>query len=53
MICHALVKMALHWQRLIDKLLVVLFLRVLGEQHAHTRSVNTRPGSTTHHLEDV
>mmetsp|Transcript_96000 Transcript_96000/g.248258 ORF Transcript_96000/g.248258 Transcript_96000/m.248258 type:complete len:606 (-) Transcript_96000:3275-5092(-) len=50
---HPLIQVALHRQRLVDELLVVLLLGVLRQQHAHTRLINTRSARTTHHLQHV
>mmetsp|Transcript_57678 Transcript_57678/g.103594 ORF Transcript_57678/g.103594 Transcript_57678/m.103594 type:complete len:900 (+) Transcript_57678:1228-3927(+) len=52
-VCHSLVKVAFHWQRLIDELLVVLLLGVLGQQAAHAGLINAWPACTTHHLQHV
>mmetsp|Transcript_19882 Transcript_19882/g.59474 ORF Transcript_19882/g.59474 Transcript_19882/m.59474 type:complete len:1131 (-) Transcript_19882:1421-4813(-) len=50
---HPLVQVALHGQRLVDELFVILLLGVLRQQNAHTRLVNARPARPTHHLQHV
>mmetsp|Transcript_75394 Transcript_75394/g.157135 ORF Transcript_75394/g.157135 Transcript_75394/m.157135 type:complete len:1109 (+) Transcript_75394:119-3445(+) len=50
---HTLIQVTLHGQRLINELLVVLLLRVLCEQHAHTGLINARSAGPTHHLQHV
>mmetsp|Transcript_117329 Transcript_117329/g.373812 ORF Transcript_117329/g.373812 Transcript_117329/m.373812 type:complete len:986 (+) Transcript_117329:1016-3973(+) len=50
---HALVQVALHGQRLVDELFVILLLGVLRQQHAHTRLVHARTAGATHHLQHI
>mmetsp|Transcript_89753 Transcript_89753/g.214516 ORF Transcript_89753/g.214516 Transcript_89753/m.214516 type:complete len:245 (-) Transcript_89753:5106-5840(-) len=50
---HALVQMALYGKRLVDELLVVLFLGILREQDYHARLVDAWSAGSAHHLQHV